>query len=324
MALRRSSTSRPFTFASQVLYTCSIHDPKFLFSWHAGTAAARGPGATEPPNSSTQEGPLPPTEPNRQASSSGSSVSHDGKSLSSSSSTGGTTGTDNPVGPLPQGHHHPATPPDPAHSFYESSNLQMAAPKHVVNRRWTAADLHTTARAWPTDPTPPTDPAAAAAASTPKPATAGALVSTRVPQQRRTATFHTPAAPQSLATVPYGPRARSLSVSLRSLQAMRSLASQHAPFALKEGAEGGGEQLHERQGGDVAPVPDLVVVRRASAHVRRLCVEWRDLGCSYDTHAGTRVVLQVRGLWCAGRQARVAVVGTVMGWIWVTCVTRGH
>lgn len=168
----------------------------------------------------------------------------------------------------------------------------MAAPKHVVNRRWTAADLHTTARAWPTDPTPPTDPAAAAAASTPKPATAGALVSTRVPQQRRTATFHTPAAPQSLATVPYGPRARSLSVSLRSLQAMRSLASQHAPFALKEGAEGGGEQLHERQGGDVAPVPDLVVVRRASAHVRRLCVEWRDLGCSYDTHAGTRVVLQ--------------------------------
>ncbi len=247
-------------------------------------------------------GPLPPTAlpdvPTRQASSSsGSSVSHDGKSLSSSSSTGGTTGTDNPVGPLPQGPlHHPPTPPDPAQSFYESSNLHMAAPHHIVNRRWTAADLHTTARAWPTDPTPPTD--NPAAASNPKPATAGAHVSTRDAPQRRTATFHTSLTPTSLAAVPLGARARSLSVSHRSLQAMRSLANQHAPFALsaaKEAAEGGGEQLQERQGGDMAPVPDLLVVRRASAHVRRLCVEWRDLGCSYDTHAGTRVVLQVRG-----------------------------
>ncbi|KAG2454581.1 hypothetical protein HYH02_000423 [Chlamydomonas schloesseri] len=51
------------------------------------------------------------------------------------------------------------------------------------------------------------------------------------------------------------------------------------------------------QGG---PAPDSRVMRRMSSTVRRLTLEWRDLGCEYDTAAGPRTLLQRR------RQERVA------------------
>ncbi|KAG2454579.1 hypothetical protein HYH02_000421 [Chlamydomonas schloesseri] len=51
------------------------------------------------------------------------------------------------------------------------------------------------------------------------------------------------------------------------------------------------------QGG---PAPDPRVMRRMSSTVRRLTLEWRDLGCEYDTAAGPRTLLQRR------RQERVA------------------
>ncbi|GIL43410.1 hypothetical protein Vafri_1186 [Volvox africanus] len=38
--------------------------------------------------------------------------------------------------------------------------------------------------------------------------------------------------------------------------------------------------------------PDLRVVRRISSNVRRICIEWRDLGCVYDTSSGPKTVLQ--------------------------------
>ncbi|GLC35968.1 hypothetical protein PLESTB_000524500 [Pleodorina starrii] len=38
--------------------------------------------------------------------------------------------------------------------------------------------------------------------------------------------------------------------------------------------------------------PDLRVVRRVSSNVRRICIEWLDLGCEYDTSSGPKTVLK--------------------------------
>lgn len=41
--------------------------------------------------------------------------------------------------------------------------------------------------------------------------------------------------------------------------------------------------------------PDLRVMRRVSSNVRRICIEWMDLGCVYDTSSGPKTVLKVSG-----------------------------
>ncbi|KAG2499204.1 hypothetical protein HYH03_002785 [Edaphochlamys debaryana] len=41
-----------------------------------------------------------------------------------------------------------------------------------------------------------------------------------------------------------------------------------------------------------AVAPDIQVVRRVSTGLRRISIEWKDLGCSYETAHGPRVVLQ--------------------------------
>lgn len=47
--------------------------------------------------------------------------------------------------------------------------------------------------------------------------------------------------------------------------------------------------------GDAEARPRAWVVRRASSLVRRMHLEWRDLGCTYRTQHGDKTVLQVRG-----------------------------
>jgi hypothetical protein len=58
-----------------------------------------------------------------------------------------------------------------------------------------------------------------------------------------------------------------------------------------------------------APPPDPGVMRRVSGAVRRIAIEWHGLGCSYDTPAGPKVVLQVgwRARGREGGEGRVSI-----------------
>lgn len=76
-----------------------------------------------------------------------------------------------------------------------------------------------------------------------------------------------------------------------------------SPVAAAATAAGGGGAMVPRSGGAsfVGPV-DPMVVRRCTSTMKRVSLEWRNLGCCYSTAKGPKAVLEVRA--CAGGGGR--------------------